>query len=173
MQPLALLFSSSGRIARRPFAVAVAGIYLIGFLSQFLLAAPVLAGASFVPFVLVQVLAGWAWTVLHIKRLRDAGRSSGTAVALAIVYALDVVLFLLVIIIMMAPIATGSGDSPASGLGSFLLLFFLIAILIDSPSLGLFTYTLLGVLALFVLPIVLACAFTIWAATRPSVATPA
>jgi uncharacterized membrane protein YhaH (DUF805 family) len=173
MQPLALLFSSSGRLARQRFAVAVAGVYLIGLLSQFLLAAPVLASASFVPFVLVQILAGWAWTALHIKRLRDAGRSSGTAVALAIVYALDVVLFLLVIVIMMAPITNGNADSPASGVGSFLLLFFLIAILIQSPTLGLFTYTVLGVLALFVLPIVLACAFTIWAATRPSVTAPA
>src|SRR6478735_7769288 len=96
MESLALFFSSSGHIARKPFALAAAAVYLLGFLSQFLLAAPVTARASFVPFVLVQGLAGWAWTALHIKRLRDTGRTSGAAIALAVLYALDVVMLLLV-----------------------------------------------------------------------------
>ena len=68
------------------------------FLSQFLLAAPITARASVIPFLLVQVAVAWAWYALHVRRLRDAGRPTGAAIALTILYALAIVLLLLVML---------------------------------------------------------------------------
>ena len=168
MESIALLFSFSGRLARKPFAFAAAAVYLIGFLSQFLLAAPVVMRASILPFLLVQILAGWAWTALHIKRLRDAGRPTGGAVALAILYTLGLILFLLVIAIVVQPATSGPDAAPATDYGQMLLLIFLIAILLNTSSLGVFAYAIFAVLVLVMLPILIAVVFTIWVGTRPT-----
>ena len=50
----------------------------LSFASQMLLSAPVTAQVSVVPFVLVQVVLIWVWIVLHTRRLRDAGRPTGS-----------------------------------------------------------------------------------------------
>ena len=55
MNSLATIFSASGRIAPRPFALGAVVVYVASFLSQFLLAAPITARASVVPFLLVQI----------------------------------------------------------------------------------------------------------------------
>jgi len=89
-------------------------------------------------------------------------------VALAILYGLGLVLFLLVIAILVQP-ATSSPDA-APDAGQLLLLIFLIAILVNTPSLGMFTYVILGVLAMVMLPILIAMVFTVWVGTRPSAA---
>lgn len=171
MQPLALLFSASGRIARKPFALAVLAVYLVSFLSQLLLASPVTARASVFPFLLLQIAAGWAWTALHMKRLRDAGRPIGAAVALAVLYGLAVVLLLLVTALATAPVTTGPDETPGASFAQILLLFFLLAAIFSDPHLGMFAFVILGALALIMLPIVVALLFTIWLATRPSVPT--
>ena len=171
MESLALFFSTAGRVAPKPFALGAIVVYLASFFSQFLLAAPVTARASIVPFLLVQIVAGWAWTALHVKRLRDAGRPPGAAVALAAIYALAVVLLLLVMAMAYAPVPPATPDeAPAGGLGQTLLLFFLIGTVLSDPNLGMFGYIMLGVLALVMLPILIAIVFTIWLAGRPSVA---
>jgi uncharacterized membrane protein YhaH (DUF805 family) len=166
-------FSFSGRIAPRPFALGVAAVYVASFFSQFLLAAPVTERASLVPFLLMQAVTGWAWTALHVKRLRDAGRSPSTAVALAAIYALAIVLLLLVIAMTHAPAAAAAaGETPSSGWGQTLLLFFLISVILSDPNFGLFGVVILSVLALVMLPIVIAIAFTIWTGTRPPIHAP-
>ena len=73
MDPLALLFSWSGRLAPRPFAIAIIAVYLVSFFSQVLLGAPVTGRSGLWPFTLLQAALVWAWLVLHVKRLRDAG----------------------------------------------------------------------------------------------------
>ena len=75
MESLALFTSASGRIAPKPFWLGVVAVYVASFLSQFLLAAPVTARASVLPFLVAQAAIAWAWYALHARRLRDAGRA--------------------------------------------------------------------------------------------------
>jgi uncharacterized membrane protein YhaH (DUF805 family) len=171
MESLSLFFSTSGRIARKPFALAALLVYVMSFCSQFLLAAPVTAHASFVPFLAVQIVAGWAWYALHVKRLRDAGRGPGGAVALTVLYALAVVLLLLAMSAAQGP-APGAPSEEATAAGVFhlFLILFLIGLVLGDPNLGMFGVIILGVLALVMLPILIAIVFTLWAGTRPSLA---
>ena len=169
MASLTTIFSAAGRIAPKPFALGTIAVYAASFLSQFLLAAPVTARASVVPFVLAQVVIGWSWYVLHAKRLRDAGRPTGAAVALTVLYALAIVLLLLVMVAANAPgQGNGPGDTPFAGIFQIFLLLFLVGMVLGDPNLGMFGYIILGVLALVMLPMVIAIVFTIWAGTRPS-----
>ena len=169
MASLPTTFSPSSRIAPKPFVLGAIAIYLASFLSQFLLAAPVTARASIIPFVLVQVAIGWGWYVLHARRLHDAGRPTGPAVALTVLYALAIVLLLLVMVAANAPgPANGADDTPFAGIFQVFLLLFLIGTVLGDPNLGMFGYIILGVLALVMLPIVIAIVFTVWVGTRPS-----
>src|SRR5262245_35286189 len=165
------IFSSSGRIAPKPFALGAAAVYVASFLSQFLLAAPVTARASVVPFLVVQIVVAWAWYVLHVRRLRDAGRPAGSALALTILYALTIVLLLLVMLAIDAPgQPTGPETTPYASVLQIFLVLYLIGTILGDPSLGMFGYIMLGVIALVLLPIVIAIAFTVWVGTRPRVA---
>ncbi|MPZ37681.1 MAG: hypothetical protein GEU95_06390 [Rhizobiales bacterium] len=166
------LFSASGRIAPKPFALAAIAVYLASFLSQFLLAAPITVRASVVPFLLVQIAIAWTWYALHVRRLRDAGRPTGSAIALTVLYSLAIVLLLLVMLAI-DPSArpTGPEASPFAGAFQIFLVLFLIGTIAGDPNLGMFGYVLLGVIALVMLPIVIAIIFTVWVGTRPS-ATP-
>ena len=89
---LCSLFSPSGRLAPLPFVLAVAFVYPLSFGSQVLLSKPVTARMSILPFVLAQAVLTWIWIVVHRRRLRDAGRSGGLAVGIAIVYVLEILL---------------------------------------------------------------------------------
>ena len=173
MAPLTTILSASGRIAPRPFALGAIAVYLASFLSQFLLAAPVTARASVVPFLLVQIVIAWAWYALHVRRLRDAGRPPGAAIALTILYALAIVLLLLVMLAINVPgQPTGPETTPYASVFQIFLLLFLIGTILGDPNLGMFGYVILGVIALVMLPIVIAIAFTIWVGTRPRVSPP-
>ncbi len=173
MVTLATILSASGRIAPKPFALGAIAVYLASFLSQFLLAAPVTARASVIPFLAVQVVVGWGWYVLHVGRLRDAGRRTGAAVALTVLYALAVVLLLLVMIAANAPgQANGADGTPFAGILQIFLLLFLIGMILSDPNFGMFGTIILGVLALVMLPIMIAIVFTVWIGTRPSASLP-
>jgi len=164
------IFSSSGRIAPKPFALGAAAVYVASFLSQFLLAAPVTARASVVPFLVVQIAIAWAWYVLHVRRLRDAGRPTGSAIALTILYALAIVLLLLVMLAIDAPgQPTGPETTPYSNVFQIFLVLYLIGMILGDPNLGMFGYIMLGVIVLVMLPIVVAFVFTVWTGTRPRV----
>ena len=162
MEALALFFSARGRLAPRAFAVGAAAVYATAFLSQLLISAPVMARAGLAPFAIVQAIATWSWFCLHAKRLRDADRGVGAAVAIAVLYALAVVLFLLLVALIMP------GDAAQiTSAGNGLALYSLITTLMADP--GLFAYVAAGIFALVFAPVPMAIGLSIWAATRPAV----
>jgi uncharacterized membrane protein YhaH (DUF805 family) len=165
--------SSAPRMARAPFAVAVIAVYLLSFASQMLLSPPVTGRLSVVPFVIVQAVLIAAWIVLHQRRLRDAGRPSGTTIGIAAVYALEIVLFTALVWLLL-PTSTASNDgagSEATILQLFVVLYFL-ALLTGDPTLGVLQYWLIGFAVLMVLPVAIAVIFSVWSGTRPSLASP-
>ena len=114
----------------------------------------------------------WVWFALHAKRLRDANRSTGLAAGASLLYALSIVLLLIVATAFFtaSPSAT-TGANPTGALGLILLLS-IVTTLAGSSSydLGWFAVVILMLLAL--LPIVVAVAVTLWAATGASVNEP-
>lgn len=80
MESHASFSRACGRTAPKPFVLGALLVDGVSFLSQFLLAAPVMARANVVPFVAVQTTVAVARYVLHVRRLRDAGRSAAPAV---------------------------------------------------------------------------------------------
>jgi uncharacterized membrane protein YhaH (DUF805 family) len=166
MESLAFWFSPSGRIAPKPFARGILAVYGAAALSLLLMSAPVMLRVGFAPFALVQALACWAWFCLHAKRLRDAGRDPGMALAVAVIYALAIVLLLLVLALA-APLPGGAQVPAAGAADAWSDLFALAG---GDSDLGLFGYVGAGMLALIVLPMLTAVAFSIWAATRPGAA---
>jgi len=166
MESLGLFFFASGRLAPKPFAAGVLAVYVAAFLSQLLISPPVLLRAGLAPFVLVQAIASWAWFCLHAQRLRDAGRGIGPAIAITILYALGMVLLLLIVALVVATPPSGVVETPSAGLGDFLLVFFLIALLTGGLHLGLFAYVIMGVLTLIFMPMLIALGFSVWAGTR-------
>lgn len=166
-------FLASGRIAPKPFVLGVLVVYGASFLSQFLLATPITQRAGVVPFVAVQLVVGWAWYVLHVRRLRDAGRATGAALALSLIYALAIVLLLLVMTAAAgAAVPESSELSAVSGIIGVLLVAFLAWLVIGNAAIGMFGYVLLGALVLIVLSVSIGIAFSIWLAGRPSAAAP-
>jgi uncharacterized membrane protein YhaH (DUF805 family) len=169
----ASIFSAAGRIAPKPFVLGAIGVYLASFLSQFLLAAPITARASIIPFVLVQFIVVWFWYALHVCRLRDAGRSTSSVMGLTILYGLAIVLLLVVMLAIDAPgQPAGPNESPFAGVLQIFLVVFLVGMILGDPNLGMFGYVVLGAIALVMLPIAIAIAFSVWAGTRPRVAAP-
>ncbi len=165
--------SASGRIARQPFWICVVVVYVASFLTQFLFAAPLMARASVLPFLVAQAAIAWAWYALHAKRLRDAGRTTGSAVALTVLYGLAVVLLCLVVMAATAtgsnvPVPPGGGQPPAPSIFDVFLLLFLLGMILGEPTLGIWGFILLGVIAIVLLPIVIAIAYTIIVGSRPS-----
>jgi uncharacterized membrane protein YhaH (DUF805 family) len=162
MDSLAVFFSARGHLAPRAFAAGVAVVYGTAFLSLLLISPPVMLRAGLAPFALVQAIAIWCWCCLHAKRLRDAGRRIGVAVAIAALYALAVILFLLLVALIMpfgdvAQTARGD-DVPA-------LPLFIATLTAET---GIFAYVAAAILTLVVAPVPMAIGFSIWAATRPA-----
>ena len=164
----------AGRLSRGAFAIAVLLVYVLSFLSQVLLAAPVAARVGYWPLAVAQAALIWVWYVLHARRLRDAGRGSGMAAGIAIVYGLAIILLLLIVTATApstpattAPVA----DKESLTLLNFFLVLYLLALLTADPSLGLLAYLLIGVAMLLLTPVVIALGFTIWTVTRPSIPT--
>jgi hypothetical protein len=170
MDPLALFLAASGRIAPRPFAIAVVIIYGAGFASQILLGAPVVARSGLWPFALTQGALTWMWFALHAKRRRDADAGIGAAAGIAIVYILSIALLLLVIAFFLSVASQQASDDAAAGIGSFLILFYLLALFSgDMNTIGGFIMALLLIASA---PALIAMAYSIYAGTRPSVALP-
>ena len=168
MAVLPTFLSAAGRLAPKPFALGAVAVYLASFLSQFLLAVPITARASVVPFLVVQIAVAWAWYALHVRRLRDAGRPTGSVIALTILYAMAVVLLLLLTLAIDAPgQATGPDATPFASVFQVFLVLFLLSMILGDPNMGMFGYVVLGVIAVMMLPLLIAIAFTVWAATRP------
>ena len=167
MESLALFFSGFGRLAPKPFARAVVAVYVAAFLSQLLISPPVMLRIGLAVFALVQATAMWAWFCLHAKRLRDADRPIGPAMAIVVLYALAMILLLLIIalVVGMAPGADG-----ATGGSDVLISSYLVRALAGDPDPGFFAYVAVGILALIFAPMLIAMGFSIWTGTRPRAA---
>ena len=142
----ALLFSPRGRLAPAPFARAVSAVYLAAFLSQLHAAPPVVARAGLAPFALVQALA------------------------VAGLYALAVVLFVLMLALIANPFPGNAASAPAAGLADFIVWLPLLAMLTGDPHPGLFGYVAIAALLLVVVTMLVAIAFSIIVGRRPSAA---
>ena len=95
MQGLGLLFSPAGRLGPRAFIIAVVLLYLAAAASQALTLRDVIKFAGLWPFLAAQIVLVWIWYALHAKRLRDAGKPVGVAVATCLLYVLSVALLVL------------------------------------------------------------------------------
>jgi len=168
MQALRFLLSPSGRLRSQAFAVAVIFVYAAGAASQWLTVPGVVARNGLWPFVLAQAVLIWVWFSLHAKRLRDADRSTGLAVGASVLYALAVVLLLIVATAFFSTSPSAmTGANPTGALGLILLLS-IVASLAGSSSYDVGWFVVMILMALAFLPIIVAVAVTLWAATRPS-----
>ena len=160
--------SPSGRLAPLPFALAVSVVYLLSFGSQVLLSPPVTARMSVVPFALTQAVLIVAWTVLHARRLRDAGRAGGLAIGIAVVYALEIVLLtILVWLILASSGAAGGGAGSEATILQLFIFLYLLTLLAGDPTLGALQIWIMGFVVLLLLPVAIALGFSLWTATRP------
>src|SRR3954471_12974946 len=164
MESLALFFSGFGRLAPKPFARAVAAVYGAAFLSQLLISPPVMLRIGLAAFALVQAMAMWAWFCLHAKRLRDAGRPMGPAMAIVVLYALAMILLLLIIVLVVG--MTPGAEAAAGGGTDVLISSYLVRALAGDPDPGFFAYVAVGILALIFAPMLIAIGFSIWTGTR-------
>jgi hypothetical protein len=77
-------------------------------------------------------------------------------------------LLLLVMVMITATEASGEVARTGQGLIRFFLVIYLFAALFGSSEFGVLLYWLMGLVALLLLPVVIALGFSIWTATRPS-----
>jgi uncharacterized membrane protein YhaH (DUF805 family) len=168
MESLALFFSASGRISPRPFALGVVTVYVLSFLSQALISPPATAHWGPWLFALAQAPLIWAWFALHAKRLRDAGQPVGLVIAIAILYALALILLMLLLepIIGQAPGTVGA-DAPPGSFADLWIVLLLFAALAGQPNVGFFDVLAVVMLATILIPIAIALGFSVWTGTRP------
>ena len=166
------IVSTQGRLARKPFAVGVLAVYAVGLASQVLLSGEVIARAGLWPFIIIQAVLIWAWLVLHVRRLRDAGQPPAAAIGVALIYALSLALLLMLIAFFTNQDAVGppsagehlAGDAVA---GTLLVLFLLAIVL--KPDFGVFTTILKGLILIAFLPAMISLLFSIRTGLRPSI----
>jgi uncharacterized membrane protein YhaH (DUF805 family) len=169
MQALRFLMSPNGRIRPRPFICGAIAVYGVGAASHLLTVPDVLAHTGLWPFVIVQGVVIWIWFVLHARRLHDAGRSSGLAVGVALLYILSIALLLIVALGFFNTSDGLMANPSANGALGLILLLYIISALAGSSQydLGWIVVAILTLMAF--LPIIAALGLTLWAATRPSV----
>ena len=171
MQALRSLFLPAGRLEPRAFIIAAVVVYALGVAAQWLTMPDVLLRAGIWPFAATQALLVWVWFTLHARRLRDAGRPIDLAAGAALLYGLSIILLLIVTIGYFKPYA-GTADPNATAALNIILFVMVIAGLTQSAGhdVGALIVAVLVVLAL--LPVIVALAVTLWAATRPSAVEP-
>jgi uncharacterized membrane protein YhaH (DUF805 family) len=162
------LFSPAGRLDPRSFISGAIGVYLVGVGSQLLTTADVARRAGLLPYVAVQFVLIWTWYCLHGKRLRDAGRSSGLAVGVGLLYLLSVVLLLIVTDSFMPTSDQLFGNADAVGALWLTLLIYVVSILGGSGQYDLVPVVVAILIVFAFLPIVIALAVTAWAARLKS-----
>jgi uncharacterized membrane protein YhaH (DUF805 family) len=168
MQAIGPLFSPSGRLSPRPFIYGAIAVYLFGAASHLLTTPGVIGRGGLWPFVAAQILLVWIWFTLHARRLHDAGRGDGLAIAVGLIYVLSIVLLLIVADSFFNTSGGLMGNASATSALELILLLYVIVTLIGSPHYDL-AWLMVAILTLAaVAPIVVALAFTVWAARRPS-----
>jgi hypothetical protein len=169
MPALRSVFSPHGVIGPGAFVSCVIALYLAGLASQWLTTPDVMSRGGIWPVAAAQALLIWVWFALHARRLRDAGRPTGIAVGVSVLYALSIVLLVIVAAAFFgSSAADATGTSVSSALGVILLVS-IVAILSGSPHYDFGSIIVATVTALAFVPLVLALAISVWAATRPSV----
>lgn len=171
MDPVAFLTPTQGRLAPKRFALGILGVYVAGIAAQALLSGDVTTRAGLWPFIAVQAALIWAWLVLHIRRLRDAGQGPAAAIGVALLYVLSIALLLLLVAFFTHPESVGPprGENPASDAATAtLLVLFLFAVLF-TPDFGVFTTILKGLILIAFVPAVISLLFSIRTGMRKSV----
>lgn len=173
MQTLRTIFSPSGRLSPQTFIVLIGLVYVAGAVSHALTVPDVIMRAGLWPFIAAQALLIWIWYALHAKRLRDGGRAAGLAVAAAVLYTLAVALMIIVAVSFYGALSAQVPDANTASAFGLLLLVSIIAILLGAPHYDAAWLMVVVLLLLAFVPIIVAVAVTLWAATRPSVRQPA
>jgi uncharacterized membrane protein YhaH (DUF805 family) len=165
MESLAPFFSLTGKLAPRPFALAVVIVYVLSFLSQVLISPAATVRWGVWAFVLVQIPLTWTWFTLHAKRLRDAGLPAGSVFAVVVLYGLALVLLLLLIgpMIDMGAVVT---EQPSTRFADMWVVLSLAEAFAGQASGGFFDALALIMLALILIPFAIAVGFSIWVGTR-------
>lgn len=167
MDPLAHVFTTEGRLTQKQFWLSLLAVYAAGIASQFLLVGGVTVRSGVWPFVVAHAAVLWVWTVLHIKRLRDAGRSPAGAWAMAVLYGLSVGLALLLVAVIMAP-TTGVSNSHAQAWFAFALVAVLLMFLFDG-DVGPISLMFKALALIACLPFILSFAFSLTTGLRRAV----
>ena len=172
MQSLRTIFSPSGRLSPQIFIALIVLVYLAGAVSHALTSPDVITRTGLWPFIAAQALLIWIWYALHAKRLRDGGRATGLAAAAAILYALAVALMIIVAASFYGALSAQGPDANSASAFGLLLLVSVVAILLGAPHYDVAWLMVAVLLLLAFVPIVLAVAVSLWAATRPSIRPP-
>jgi uncharacterized membrane protein YhaH (DUF805 family) len=169
-QSLRSFLSPSGRLSPQSFLVAVVLVYGVAVASQALTLRDVIKVAGLWPFLVAQLVLVWIWYVLHARRLRDAGKSAGIAVAVSLLYGLSVALLVIVAGAFYGALAGENAIDPnATGALNLILFVSVVAMLSGMPHDSLAWLIVAVLLLIAYAPIVLALATTVWAATRPRI----
>jgi uncharacterized membrane protein YhaH (DUF805 family) len=168
-----IFLSPQGRLRPQPFLIAITAVYIAGALSHWLTVPGVIARAGLWAFAAAQIALTWMWFVLHAKRLHDAGRGDGLAIAVALLYLLSLVLLVLLATNFFADSAAGSLGSASATSALELVLLLYIVMMLAGPMQYDLTWIVIVILTLFAfVPVLIALLFTMWAATRKSMAKP-
>jgi len=171
MDAMRPIFLASGRIPPRPFAITILLLYVVAFLSQILLAAPVTARLGFWPFTVLQAALIWLWFALHASRLRDSGRGIGPAIGIACLYALAVILLMLLVGALDTPAMhrPGSGRAAHASVVQLFVVLDMITRILGNPDPAGFGFILLVFMAMILIPILVAIGFSIATSRHASV----
>jgi len=170
MQALRFLFLPGGGLRPQPFVYAVVAVYAVGAISHLLTRPEVVVRAGLWPFMAAQIVLIWIWFALHARRLHDADRRTGLVAGVAVLYALSIVL-LLIVMLGFFDTARWPMSNPAAGAAlSLLLVLRVIGSLMGSLQLDLAWVFIATLILLAFVPLVVAVAMSVWAATRPSAA---
>jgi len=153
--------SPRGRLRPQPFLIAVAAVYIAGALSHWLTVPGVMAHVGLWAFAAAQIALTWMWFVLHAKRLHDASRGEGMAIAVALLYLLSLVLLVLLATNFFAGSEAGSlgGTSATNALELVLLLY--IVMTLAGPMQYDLTWIVVVILTFFAfVPALIALLFT-------------
>jgi uncharacterized membrane protein YhaH (DUF805 family) len=165
MQALRILVTPDGRLGPRPFLLAALAIYALGLASQWLSRPDLFNGAGLWPYAIAQAVLIWVWICVHANRLNDADRSVGIVVGAGVLYALSVVLLILLVLAGTSGLEPSNANAGAFGL---VTLFLIMAAFLGAPHYGAVELIEAVLIAVALVPIIVAIAVTLWAATRPS-----
>jgi uncharacterized membrane protein YhaH (DUF805 family) len=162
MRAISFLFSPAGRLTPRPFITGALAVYLLGAASQYLTTPDVVQRGGLLPFIAVQLVLVWVWFCLHAKRLHDAGRSSGLALGVGLLYLLSVVLLLIIADGFFVTSSLPLGDANAGGALWLIMLLYIVSALSGSAQYDL-TWIVVAILIFMTfVPSIVALACTFW-----------